>query len=136
MSEPCQIRASENPSEGARESLSEIIGLAGGLEFVRVHVEGDGRSCMAKLTRRSHRVYSLPDQVAGEGVPEIVHGELGSFAVVELRRAGGLVEPPDGHVPIVERRTFACNEDEVLRPGKASLEGRLAMLVQQGSEFR
>src|SRR3954447_1955507 len=104
---PSSIRA-EAPLEGVTRALR----MLGGVEQVRVDVEGRRRLRVPDLAADEDDVLPLVDQQAHEGVAQVVEPQLRPVATVELRSLHGASErlPWDR---VVEPGSLQRSEDEI-----------------------
>jgi hypothetical protein len=71
-----QIWSDSTHAEGGIDRLPHVVKAARTIELVRVDVERDARTRMAKLARRPDRIDASADQVARERMTQVVEPEL------------------------------------------------------------
>jgi hypothetical protein len=108
------------------KALADVVPLPGRREVVCVDVERDRRACMTELASSTDGIEALADEVAREGVPQVVHREVRPAVSVEPRSICRFPEAADADVV---RHSFGRLEDEVVLGCAAELERGLSMLA-------
>jgi hypothetical protein len=101
------------------------------VELVRVDVQRDAGTHVAKLPGCADRVDAGADQVTGECVAKIVEAELWHSVSVQAGRVGSLVETPFRHVVPVDRPPCGGDEDMVVPTRKSTHELRGSQVLSE-----
>ena len=109
-----------------RRRIPDVVEATRSIELVRVDVQRDAGTRVAKLARCTDGIDACPDQMAGEGVAQVVEPKLRHVMSVQIGRRCRVVEAALGDVVSVERLAARCREHvrvDPRQPGSRSPMG-------------